>query len=374
MMPATTRFFDNRQKYLMFVTTCGEKWAIAQRAGVEVERLRPEPPALRLFDAGVGDGTVLTQVLRQIHHHFPTVPILSVAKEISLEDVRLTLDKLPDRLLEHPQTVVVLTNMLYREAPHLRPSSTIPTADWLWHEAALDGTSTAGFHRQIRELDPFLTRAWEVEVNPKTGNPRYKRPAALVIYRSDHRFALDAVIPRAEQKQDGYDLILASQPYQARASASFKVKNVLAPLARTLRPGGRMLVVQSAGNDPGMELINRIWPDEDPFRTGRGILTEELKRQTAGEGLGLSIQNRPDTSAIFRYHMHSLPRDLGHNIGTSTIIAAWNAAVYVAQIEDLRSEEVMRDGRYIEATQSVLAAHDGLWFNDEAFVITRPRR
>src|ERR1700722_5185535 len=25
------RFYDNRQKYLLFVNTCGEKWAIAER-------------------------------------------------------------------------------------------------------------------------------------------------------------------------------------------------------------------------------------------------------------------------------------------------------------------------------------------------------
>ena len=25
------RFFDNREKYLMFVTTCSEKWAVAER-------------------------------------------------------------------------------------------------------------------------------------------------------------------------------------------------------------------------------------------------------------------------------------------------------------------------------------------------------
>ena len=57
------RFYDNRQKYLLFVMTCGEKWAIAERVGLELEHLKPTPPALRLFDAGMGDGTVLSQVL-----------------------------------------------------------------------------------------------------------------------------------------------------------------------------------------------------------------------------------------------------------------------------------------------------------------------
>ena len=107
------RFYDNRQKYLLFVTTCSEKWAIAQRVGMELGNIRPRPPALRLFDAGTGDGTVLTRTMRAMHHRFPTMPFYIVAKEISLEDVRLTLDKMPDRLFEHPATVLVMTNMYY---------------------------------------------------------------------------------------------------------------------------------------------------------------------------------------------------------------------------------------------------------------------
>ena len=46
------RFFDNRQKYLLFVNTCSEKWVIAGRVAEELESLRPKPPAIRLFDAG----------------------------------------------------------------------------------------------------------------------------------------------------------------------------------------------------------------------------------------------------------------------------------------------------------------------------------
>src|SRR5712691_2147788 len=52
------RFFDNRQKYLLFVNTCSEKWVIGERVGLEIANIHPRPPALRLFDAGVGDGTV----------------------------------------------------------------------------------------------------------------------------------------------------------------------------------------------------------------------------------------------------------------------------------------------------------------------------
>jgi len=58
------RFYDNRQKYLLFVTTCSEKWVIAQRVSMELGNIHPRPPALRVFDAGVGDGTVLSRTMR----------------------------------------------------------------------------------------------------------------------------------------------------------------------------------------------------------------------------------------------------------------------------------------------------------------------
>ena len=37
------RFFDNRQKYLLFVNTCSEKVVIARRVGIELGHLQPSP-------------------------------------------------------------------------------------------------------------------------------------------------------------------------------------------------------------------------------------------------------------------------------------------------------------------------------------------
>ena len=111
------RFYDNRQKYLAFVNTCNEKATVARRAAQELRQVRPHPPALRIFDAGMGDATVLSRLMSSAHRDFPTVPLLAVAKEISLEDVRLGLEKMPDRFYEHPHTVVVITNLSYMEAP-----------------------------------------------------------------------------------------------------------------------------------------------------------------------------------------------------------------------------------------------------------------
>ena len=91
------RFYDNRQNYLLFVNTCSEKWVVAERVAREFEQIEPRQPAIRLFDAGIGDGTILARVMRQLHRRFERLPFFIAGKEISLEDIRLFLDKVPDR-------------------------------------------------------------------------------------------------------------------------------------------------------------------------------------------------------------------------------------------------------------------------------------
>ena len=368
------RFYDNRQKYLMFVNTCSEKWAVSERAGMELGHVHPRPPALRVFDAGMGDGTVLTGVMRQMHRRFPTMPFYIVGKEISVEDVRLCLEKMPDRLFEHPATVLVMTNMHYSEAPSLQPRSMQAASTLNWMEISLAGNTSHEFHEQIAGLQPALADTWRVRPSPKTGNPLYVRASVLVLYREDHKFLLDPVVPRPGRASEGYDLVIASQPYRARMPADFKVKKVLAPLARSLAPGGRLLCIQSHGGDPGLEIIRKIWPDEQPFQTDRHVLLKALKEEIGKSRRDLKFNAYSDRRAIFRYDMHTLPTEIeGSSIGTSTLFAAWNAAIYVAQIEDARLESVVADGTYLDATRDVLSARGGLWFYDESFVVSRRR-
>ena len=80
-----------------------------------------------------------------------------------------------------------------------------------------------------------------------------------------------------------------------------------------------------------------------------------------------------DQRSLFRYDMHTLPSEISSSIGTSTLLAAWNAAIYVAQIEDDRLSDVNSDRRYIDATRDVLQKQGGLWFYDELFVISHRR-
>jgi hypothetical protein len=364
------RFYDNRQKYLAFVNTCNEKAVVARRAAIDLTALKPKPPALRLFDAGMGDATVLTRLMGSVHRQFPTVPLLAVAKEISLEDVRLGLEKMPDRFREHPHMVFAVTNLSYMEAPLLRAHHG-SAVELSWHMVPLRGQSTYEYIEQIEALAPMLSQQWQTRPNPKTGNPSVVRPSVVVLYREDHEFMLDSVIPNPNTPIGGFDFILASQPWRARTSASFKARKVLAPLVRNLRRGGRLVTVQSYGQDPGLEIVQHLWPDENPFQVGRHQLVEALKEELGVELDQFIINDPPDDQAVFQYQMHTLPSEIGDRIGTSTLFAAWNAAIYVNQIEEERLDPVVTTGSYLDATQAVLQRHGGLWFNDEAFVVTR---
>jgi hypothetical protein len=365
------RFFDNRQKYLAFVNTCNEKAVVGARASEELSRLHPHPPALRLFDAGMGDATILTRLVRSVHRTFPTVPLLAVAKEISLEDVRLGLEKMPDRFFEHPHMVLVVTNLSYTDAPALLPGDPEQLSKLNWQEVRLAGTSSSEFEEQIEALAPSLAHGWETRPHPKTGNPTYVRPSVLVMYRQDHEFVLDSVIPRPRQFPGRYDFVLASQPWRSRVNAQFKAQRILAPLARSLATGGRLLVIQSIGRDPALEVVQRLWPGENPFPVDRHALLDALREELGDDAQGFDLTDPSDDKALFRYEMHTLPSEIGDRIGTSTTFAAWNAVIYVNQIEDERLDSVTADGSYLEATREVLQKYGGLWFNDEAFVVTR---
>ena len=355
------RFYDNREKYLLFVTTTTEKEAIARRVGRELDLIDPQPPAIKVFDAGMGDATVLGSVLEEMHWRFPTVPHYVVGKEVSMEDTRIGLSRLDSRFAEHPETVVVITNMYYREAPTLTPSS---GADVQWWDMPLTGSTAHEFALQLRNMGEIVKEGWRTEKSD--GNMRYAKPSVIVLYRQDHAFALEHLIPTKGETEADFDLVIAAQPFRARSTVRFKVDNVLAPMTEALAPKGRLVVVQSTGKDPGMEIIQSVWPGEQPFETPREVLLTELAKKING----FEFEGTDDEESLFRYEMHALPEDVEGHIGTSMLLAAWNAAVYVAQIDSNRANEVLKSGGYLDATEEVLHRHGRLWFQDESFVVT----
>ena len=131
------------------------------------------------------------------------------------------------------------------------------------------------------------------------------------------------------------------------------------------------MTIQSIGRDPALEVVQTLWPQENPFQVDRHALLAALTEELGDEAASFDLGDPSDDRAIFRYEMHTLPSEIGDRIGTSTTFAAWNAVIYVNQIEDERLDPVTADGSYLQATRDVLQKYGGLWFNDEAFVVTR---
>ncbi len=366
------RFFDTRAAYMLFVTATDEKTVVAERIAEEVAAVEVGSPGLKILDAGMGDATVLSHVMRRTHRIHPHIPWLVVAKEISIEDVRQALAKLPDRLLEHPELVFVVTNMRFSEAPALRPAGGRRP---IWREVAVEGTTTDEFADQIRALYPQLAEDWVVETSARTGNPVYREPAVLVIYRKDREFILRNLIPVPERSDPGgFDVVIASQTYRARTAVERKVANVVVPLARALGPGGRLVGIHAYGGDAGVEILQGVWPGEEPFPHDRHDLIAEAKRQlVAPEDADLVFPHLEDGEALIRYQMHPMPSEEVEHIGTSTLVAAFNAAAYVGQIDEARLSAAMSSGSYLDSTRRVLEAHDHVWFLDELYLILRRR-
>ena len=149
---------------------------------------------------------------------------------------------------------------------------------------------------------------------------------------------------------------------------------MVAPLARALRPG------RPAARHP--LLRPRSGPGDHPqglarartrSRPRRHDILRAVRAELGRDARHYNFNAYADSAPMFRYDMHTLPTEIADGIGTSTLFAAWNAAIYVAQIDDERLGAWCSARRYLDATREVLQAHGSLWFLDESYVISRKR-
>lgn len=135
-----------------------------------------------------------------------------------------------------------------------------------------------------------------------------------------------------------------------------------------------LAVIRTYCHEHGMEIIQAVWgKEENPFTTSRQKLLSTAKSELGRDARNFKFNAYSDKRSLFRYDMHTLPTEINPSIGTSTLFAAWNAAIHVAQIEEQRISDALADPAYLKATQAVLEKNNGLWFNDESYVIARDR-
>jgi hypothetical protein len=363
-------FHEQRQRHYVFSNTTNEAWVLADRAADELRRITPGPDGMRLFCAPMDNGVAMTRMLRAVHAMHPDLPLLVVMKGRGLEDLRNTMGRLVDRLAEHPETVFVFTNMYFNEAVDLTKRSDDNPADVVWHDLPLEGAQSHDFQQQVSELYGTLSGEWLVRSGDH-GQPVYAIPSVVTMYRADQKKRLKRMIPEAGDPALRYDYALLNHPYLHTHTMTFRTDYVLSPLAERLAPGGRMSVIQSLGEDPAHEIVAKVWPDQPMPTTSRYDIMRDLKR-SLDKGR-FTYSGLTDTDALFRFDMHTLPVRQDYEIGTLSLSAAWNNAVYFAEVREDLAEAAMReeDARYLDVTRDVLRTHGGLWFVNEAFSVTR---
>ena len=214
--------------------------------------------------------------MRNMHDRFPTMPFYIVGKEISLEDIRLTLqqDGGPlhraslDRAGAHQPR-------LFRGALARRQVAVSAATSLVWKEVAMEGNTAHAFEKQITDLEPFLAENWKARVSPKSGNPVYERPVILVIYRNDHKFLLDQIVPKPggtdRRLRSGHRLAALSRALLARIQGQARAGAARAR-ARSGRPHDRdpFLRSRSGHGDHPEDLAERQSVHAQPSRPAQG--------------------------------------------------------------------------------------------------------
>lgn len=372
--PGSFAFHEQRQRFHAFAGTTNEGWVLADRMADEIGALTPNPPGFRLFISQMDNGMAINRMLRALHCKFPDVPVLVVIRGRGLEDLRNTLGRLIDRLVEHPLCVFAMTNMYVREALDLQKISDDCPEDMVWRDVALKGDRAHDFQSQTAALIEQLAGEWMVRQG-KYGQPVYARPSVLTLYRDDQRFLLDPLIPREGEAGRTYDYCMLNRPYLHSHTMEFRINYVLKPVLAALARGGQMSVVQSHGKDPAHEIVRRVWPDQQIPFVSRYDVMRELRRALGPDQSALSFTGLTDSRSLFRFDMHTLPIVEDQQIGALSLSTAWNNAVYFAEVKEELAEEAMRRGSdYMAITRDVLQAHGGLWFVNESFTVTRKEK
>lgn len=370
---SSLEFHEQRQRYHVFANTTNEASIVAERAVAELRRIAIKSPGLRLFTTLMDNGAALNRILRAVHKNDPSVPFLAVVKGRGLDDLRNTLGRMIDRLAEHPLGVLAMTNMYVPEALDLAKYSSDNPEDVIWREVALAGSHSHDFQVQLSGLFGELAEEWTVHPGDQN-QPVYRKPSVLVVYREDHKFLLDGLIPRQGAAERRYDFGLVFHALLHSHYMDFKTHHVVKPILDRLDVGGRAMVVQPHGSDPAHEIVERVWPDRALPVVSRHEIIRALRRALSADAERFSFQGLTDSTSLFRFDMHTVPALPGGEYGASTLSSAWNNAVYFAQVSETLIQQAMMGGSsYLDHTRDVLAEQDGLWFVNEMFVVERER-
>ena len=363
------RFFDDRLKYLSFIQNTGEKKAISQQIYSYISNLSQNKSYLRILDAGTGDGTIKSNVIKSFHRYHPYTSLLITGKEISYEDLKNTLEKMPDRFVEHPNLLITMTNVKFSELGLIESSKKIKNKKIQEFNLVLKSDNSFDFNDQISgiPLGNFIKKNWGIEIDNKD-RTSYSNPCIIRIYRKDNERHLKQFL-KNDYKNNNYDLIIASQAYRAASSVETKVNNVIGPLMRLLNRSGKLLITHSCGGESIQKVLKLAFKDKEAFPNNAKDITEYLKENHFGENNIYSF-SKP---SIYFFKFKKAPDQtvtelFGHNTD-----AKWANILYVGQIPEKDIMKFEKNSRLQNKVKKAIESFSEIQFKNELFCITKKR-
>ena len=363
------RFFDDRLKYLSFIQNTGEKQAISEQIYSHIAGLSENKSYLRILDAGTGDGTICSNVIKSFHRYHPYASLLMTGKEISYEDLKNTLEKMPDRFVEHPNLLITMTNVKFSELGLVESSSKIKDKKIKEFNLVLKSNNSFDFNSQITGnlLGNFIKKNWGIEID-KNGRTSYSNPCVIRVYREDNEKHLEKFLQN-DYKNNNYDLIIASQAYRAASSVTAKVKNVIGPLMRLLNKSGKLLITHTSGGDSIQKVLKLAFKDKEAFPNTAKDIIEHLKDNPFGEN---NIYNFSKPMNYF-FKFKRAPNQTVSELFGNNVDAKWANIVYVGQIAEKDIQNLENNSRLRNKVRKTINDLNQIQFKNEIFSITKVR-
>ena len=339
-----SNFFDSRDKYLSFINSTNEKSKIAFEIATYLKKTKIKGDAFKIFDAGTGDGTIISTLLSAVHDKFPQDPIIVVGKEISIDDINALLSYLGYRFYEHKNLVFCITNVSYQDIYN----KNFDNCKFLKKE--LIGNSSFSFNQQLMGMSDVIKKNWELKEDSASTVLKPRQKSFMAIYRKDQKISLNHVIPKKLQDIPKlYDFVIASQAFRLRSPYQRTLKLVLLPLLRMLDKKGQLFFIYSSGNDFTKKILNQFFPKISPFQysdpkafishVSNNIHDFKKKYKVSVSSLLFSFLNISLSSTKKFSPMNSL--------------GLWNAITYVGQISEDEQKKIAINVSFLDKISNI---------------------
>ena len=339
-----SNFFDSRDKYLSFINSTNEKSKIAFEIATYLKKTKIKGDAFKIFDAGTGDGTIISTLLSAVHDKFPEDPIIVVGKEISIDDINALLSYLGYRFYEHKNLVFCVTNVSYQDIYN----QNFDDCNFLKKE--LTGNSSFSFNQQLMSMSEVIKKNWELKEDSTSTVLRPKQKSFMAIYRKDQKISLNHLIPKnLKDIPKLYDFVIASQAFRLRSPYQRTLNLVLLPLLKMLDKKGQLFFIYSSGNDFTKKILNQFFPKITPYQYNdpRAFISH------ISNSIPSFRKKYKVSVSSFLFSFLNISLSSKRKFSPMNSLGLWNAITYVGQISEDEQKKISINVNFLDKISNI---------------------